>query len=1067
MEMLKRLGMVSEFDWGKYASSVDAQNRLADLVNRNYFETLMAQKVHINPNQVNNFQQWLARHFPTFAKHSDQASEIRRFMLNAKKAGENLWDVMPFYAGQVDEMLAKIGSADVIKDAYETFKNTLKASGVYFDKDTLGRLWINAVEVGQTERILRVTDAGENGKRVLQTRYDRFIEKLAGHGISEEGAQVLLDAAGRVSKAYDDLLVAAQNVGVDVGAIQDIGYFNRILSADAKFRLGREQADLYGEFLENKASGLGVAFQKSRLTNDFIVEDELILAAALDKVPYTKAQIEQLRKEGNQELLDMAQEYASVALNGVLTNEKKLLTELAGLSDSTLDALVDSGVLSKLPTLTEDVYKYMVERYKMPYKGLEELMITDPQRAYQAATDQLKQLMGKSVMSQAMFKDAIDKGWGITASDKLADPKKYSKYVKLSDEVYKRFGIDAIPGADNVYLHPTVADMYTGILEVATDPAQLSTFASVWQYVNRIFKKQTLATTGFLGRQVYQLFVSSAISGTNLANLIPGIYDYIRFKRLGLEVFDNTKKVYAGGKYTERELMVELFKRGAIDNLHHTTPIAGQISMKASETYGALNPKNAARALSYWGSIINGRGVFPRIKDGKLHWDAVEYGADLFERLTDEASGFLMSNAVFLENAAKLAHYRSTLKDGAANAIGQYITNGKRFHFTDVDDAVKHAHDYFFDYEDVGVGDRFISKNIIPFWVYMSRNTPAVIRHALRNPTQYMAYQRIYALMNQDVRQSGEDAPEGGFASWQTGKGHVYLRHPSGDPNKWLHIPFTPFDPIADATNTLEAGVNGLAQMFGFLPGRYKDDIAQVSPKNHTIPFLDTVVEQGYGSIKALAAVIGTKDPRTDKELIQDETKTTSFLGVEIPGKHAPLIKFLIENTLPSVANLNRFNPGGVFGLKETKDGRGNVVRKAQPSLFGVARSDADTKIDDLSGNPAMALVRLSGLTVDSVDTIKNMGYSEAELTRTVRDMKAYANKLQKAIDALPPDDGKRSQLQDQLLTVKALGVEMEQGRTKTEKWLNSRGALTASQQKARDKELERYKAYLELFGKR
>ena len=1164
MELVKRLGLVSEFDWSKFTRSVDAQEKLSDLVNRNYFETLMAKKVHIKPGSQKNFQQWLSRHFPSFASGNDSAKQVRNFLADAKRAGENLWDVMPFYASQADELLAKLGSADVIDDAYKQFKNTLKVNGVDLNRDTLGRLWVKAIEVGQTDRILRMTDAGDNGKRLLQHRFDKFIDELGGLGIGENGANALLAIVKPVSQAYDDLLVVARNSGVDVSAIENIGYINRIFSADAKFRMGREQADLYGGFLESQTKGLGVAFQKSRSTYDFVVEDELVLAAAMGLVDTSPKKLQntvrlkrktldrvadvrdnalpraisdrerilaelaeydnniKLAKDGlkeaqpnevsrltnelksmqrvrdelakeqrklttriskwekevadlettGKELLDAKQELdrvitqATEGLNGVLTNEKKLLTELANLPDSTLDALVDSGVLSKLPMMTEDLYEHMVKRYKMPYKGLEELMITDPRRAYQAATDQLRQLMGKSVMSQAMFKDAVEYGWGITGATKANDPAQYGKFVKLSPEVYRRFGIESLPGAEEVFLHPMVADMYTSILEVSTDPGSLSTFASVWQYVNRIFKKQALATTGFVGRQLFQVFVSSAMAGTNMANLIPGIYDYIRFKRVGIDIFDNTKKVYAGGKFTEREMMVELFKRGAIDNTHHTTPIAGQVSQVASESYGAWNPMNAGRALGYWSSIITGRGLFPRIKDGKLGWDAIEYGAGLFERMTDEASGVLMAIGTNIENAAKLAHYRSTLRDGAANAVGQYITNGKRFHFTDVDAAVKHARDYFFDYSDMGVGDKFISKNIIPFWSYMSRNMPAVVRHVLRNPTQYMAYQRIYALMNQEVREAGEDAPEGGFMPWQKGFGRIYVPHPNGKPNEWLHIPFTPFDPVADAINGFEEGAKGLGQMFGLFPGSYKDDIAQVSPTNHTIPFLDTVVEQGYGSIKALYGLISKKDPGTGQSLIQDETKTTSLLGVEIPGNKAPLIKFLIENTLPSVSNLNRFNPGGVFGIKEQEDGFGNTTRKAKPSWTGAARSDSDTNKDGLTSDPLVFAARSLGLTINSVDTVKNMGYTETELSMAVKDMKTYTKKLEKRLGELEPGTGEYQKIADSIVTTKAIAAEIELGRAKTETWLNSRGAQTSTQRRKLEKEQEKLKAWLEVFGK-
>ena len=1162
-ELMKRMALVSEVDLNKFAGSVEVQEMLSETIRRNSFESLMAQKVHLKPGASSkNFQQWMARMFPSFLSDKSTVKQVRNFLGDAKSRGENLWETMPFYGGNVNEVLAKIGSAEVIDDAYGQFKLILKNNNIDLSQGDLGQLWAKAIEVSQHERIMRMTQAGANGKRILEHRLQKFYDMAESFGISAEGAKLLQEPVSRISQAYDELWVFANNAGVDVAALQDMGYMNRIFSSDARFRMGRQQADIYGGFLESNVKGLGAAFQKSRTTYDFVVEDELLMAAALGLVPGDKSakqlrntlrtkeatlnriikardvdlpealgrrvelqaklvesdnslkfikdalrdaqpnevssltnnmkSIQRMRddlasestklnsrikswekqigtvKDSEQAVFDAQAQLQSISdeatdkLNGVLTNERVLIQELNNLPDTTLDALVDSGVLSKLPMMTDDLYKFMVKKYKMPYKGLDELMVTDPRLAYNVATDQLKNLMGKSAMSQAMFANAIETGWGISSATKATDPEQYATFVKLSPEVYKRFGVNNIPGADDIYLHPMVANMYTGILEVSTDPSQLSTLAAVWQYTNRMFKKQALATTGFVGRQVYQLFISSAMSGTNLAQIIPAMADYIKFKRVGFAALDNTKKVYGGGQFTERELMAELVKRGALG--HASAPIAGEIPKKANEMFGALDPRNAARALGYWGNIIQGRGVAPVIKNGSLQWDAVQYGAELAERMTDEASGYLMSIGVQLEQAAKLAHYRSVMRDGGLNAVGQFITAARRVNFSDIDEAIKHAGDYFFDYGDVGLGDKFMSKNVLPFWTYMSRNAPAVVRHVFRNPSQYMAYQRINSLMNQDVREAGEEAPVGGFQEFQRGLGNIYMQHPSGDPNKFVHVPFTAFDPVADALNTFQEGAEGLGQMFGLFPGAFDKDLKQVSPKNESIPFIDGLVESGYGSIKSLYAVISKKDPRTGKSLINDETKTTSFGGFEIPGRHAPLIKYLIENTLPSVANLNRLNPFGAFGIKEQRDGFDKVTRPAQRSWAGADRSDSDVSVDEFKSNPMAMALRFSGVTVNSVDTVKGMGFTESSLQAAVTDMKSYTKKLEKEVKELQPDDPRRNKLNDTIITTKALAAEIELGRLDAATWLTERGAITQTQRRKREKDLEKMKLFIETF---
>lgn len=1040
-ELLRRLGMVSEFDWSKYANTVAAQDKLVDLINRNYFESVMAKMVHLNPQQLERWQTWLARHFPSLARENSQAMQIRRFLLDAKTASENLWNVMPFYAGQVDEALGKVAASDAIKEAYQTFKSTLQANGVPLDKDTLGRLWVTAVEVAQTDRIARVTNAGENGMRLLQARYDRFVERLASMGITEDGVNILMSAAKQVSNVYDEMAMFAKTAGVNM---DEIGYLNRILSFDAEFRLSDDVVNAF-----KTKDGVATAFKNSRTNYDFIVEDELLLAKALGYDDLSK-------------------------LTEVLSNEKKLLVELANLPDTTLNTLVDSGVLSKIPTLTEDVFEYLVKRYKLPYKGIEELFVVDPQQAWRAASDQLKAALGSTLPTQAMLRNGIEYGWVVPIERKLAEPNVYKDWVQIPPEVFRQYGIEPQPWMNNVYLHPQVAKIYTGLMEVATDPGQLSTLAAVWQYTNRLFKKQVLGTSGFLGRQVLQLFLSSAISGTNLANLIPSLYDYVRFRKLGLEVFDNTKKVFAGGKYTEREMVVELMKRGVFSLSGDTAPIAGQFQRSISESYSALNPLNIPRAMYYWGSIALGKGGIPYIKDGKLRWRALEYGAGLLERMTDEAVNWIMTSGSFLEDAAKLAHFRSTLKDGTLNAIGQYITNGKRFHFTNIEDAVKHSADYFFDYSDIGLGDRMLARNLFPFWVYMSRNLPAVIHHVFRNPHQYMAYNRLVSIMNEQTRQAGEDAPVGGFTAWTRGFGNIFIRHPNGNPNQWLHIPFASFDPIADASNVVTGMEDALLSAFGFLPGSYDADLAQALPdtKNMTAPFIAGLVQGGYGATKVLYALASGRNPNNGRPLVQDDTQTTSTLLFELEGKYGPMLKYAIETMLPYVGHLNKANPFGVFGVAPKEDGQGNVIREGKSSIFGLvspeARKDADAFIGDSEDNPLVQIARLIGISVTTVDTLRNMGYTEDQLRGSVQDLKRYQTKLERAIKEQTNPD-KKQKLNDKLLTVKALLIELEGSRNKAEQWIKLRGGSTREEQRKNKRQQEQIakqiEAFYDLFG--
>jgi hypothetical protein len=1210
-ELLRKMGNLTEMDLEAMGAGVIQYQALLETVDRNVFELIAAKNLMIDPKSGTRYQQWLARHFPSLASKKQAPKQVRDQLRRAQMAGVAVPDILPFYTTDQTDAFAKFYGVKALENMVKEVNTTLNRAGVRMSKRKRGQLIQHLIEVGQRERNINTATMGSNAIKRAEKQAEKARQRVMDLGLSEEGVDELLRIVDQGRTAFDELYVLANAYGVPTEALENMGYFPRVFSDDAKFVVRHADKDVVSRWAANPSLGLEAAFQKSRNTDEFIVEDELIMAHVLgllddgtkstadsakktvkrglrrdtvvgnattaskqsslakrartqatdavtvlqtkydelleqgkqrkrvervvrgldnrikrtaeelDKLspdslegqmfaptkveerlqqlpqlleslknqkqeqldliatidqnlaakPSIEEQLQEARKladrvgaeyEGKkaarqkainavkklpskdevaaaQAQLDEVLNQAREALNPVMMDENVLKRELAQLPDATLDTLVDSGVLSKLPMHSEQFYDFFIQKYKTPYKGVEELLVTDPIRAYEHAANQLKQQIGNSMMTQTMYRDAVQNGWGVTSSMRSSNPTEYGSYVQLDKNVLKKFGVtESIPGADDIYLHPMVVDQYLAILEVTTDPFTMGSFAATWQYMFKLFKNQVLGTTGMLGRQVYQLFTSSVMGGTNLANIIPDTYKYIQFQKVGYEVYDNTKKIFANGTMTEREMIVKLVERGEIGS-NIAANIAGTGGFKSNETFSALNPANTARALGYWKSIIDGNGVFPKMVDGKVEWQAVEYGTNLIYKFSAEQSGRLMSAAVFMENAFKIAHYRSTLRDGAMNAVGQFATNGKRYHFMTVEDAIDHAHNYFFDYSDVGVGDKLFRQNLIPFWVYQSRNVPAQVRNAMRNPAQFMAYQRLYALMNQEARNAKEDAPEGGFAPWMQGFGQVYFKHPT-KADTWFNIPFTSFDPIADASKTLVGLNNSIERSLGYYPGNFRDKLKQSDPKNHTLPFIDLLMEQSGGPMKAILGTISGKDS-LGRSLQSKPGKTTSLLGVEIPGKHAPLVKFLVENSLPSVSQLNQLNPGEIFGLREQKDAKGNVTRQAKQSIFGVDRSDSDADVDESRGEFGwVSALRASGLTVNTVNVARGMQFTETELSFAAKDMKEYAKSLNSALKNTQVGTEKHTELYKQYITALAMAKEIEEGRQSSEDWLGKRG---------------------------
>lgn len=732
-----------------------------------------------------------------------------------------------------------------------------------------------------------------------------------------------------------------------------------------------------------------------------------------------------------------------------INEDGALITELLKLNSDTLDGLIDSGVLSKVPIPTTQLADELIKRYDLPYSGIDELIITDPHQAYQYAKEQTKRAMGKSSVMRGFYREALDNGWGVTSAEVFANPDAYKGWHKLDpDLLLERFGLDkSLNPPTPLYVHPVVEEQLIGVLSVATDPATLSTFARVWQYTWKLAKEQVLTTSGFLGRQVWQLFIQAGMSGTNLARVIPAIGDWVRFGSVGLDAFDDTVKLYANGTMTKRQMVAEAMQRGFLDT--HQAVGVGTAVVKSTESASGIDPRHMMKALNKWGAIAKSYGVLPDSKGG---WAFVEYGAGLVGRASNDAAAHVMSWGVWLEQAFKLAYLDTVMRTRGLDELAQLMTGNKARFYPDMDSAIKNARDYFLDYSDFGDGDRFIAKNIAPFWMYMSRSVPATVRHVLRHPQQYMTMQRLYHLASQDVRENPRDNPEGGVAPWQQYEsGTIYLPHPDND-GRLIHIPLASIDPVADVSNRL----NGIADALGTALGVYGPDGSRgfveegktlTGGGGRTGSVLRAMLGQSFGPAKSVLALITKEDPRSGRELLlKPGQPTPTIMGLEVPGGEvSPLAKFLIENTLPVVGNLNRWNPGGVFGRKERTDAAGNVVLPSSPSWLDTARTDSDLNYTpDLS--PALQFLKSTGIAVNSIDLAVGMQYTVSDMDRTAREVKTRYGRLYKVITDPNTDEKVRARSEEQAIALAALYVELETGKVSGTQWLNAEGYMSNEQ---------------------
>lgn len=1048
------------------ASTPEGAAKVRRLIEENYFLRSMAKRVTLKPGSGNRMSQWIARHFPTLLARGSDAAKVRNFLEDVGAGGRKLLDTISVTGDSAAGLTSRLLVAPLMENGYKKVRKAIRDGGAHIPKDTIDRMWLDAVELARVPVAHRKVSAGKltpGAYRTMSNKYDAFLKRVSSYGLGQETVKVLLSEAEEVNKAFEDLHAIGDLAGLDVGDVTNSGisYMPRQFTEDFKFRLRRMDDDVEAAFQKAPALGVDAAFLRSRTTYDLGVEDEFILASVLGlvdskRIGTLQKQIDNVTDELlRQDLLDELAELrfdATEQLAPLLDDNGALSRELADLPTPVIERLVDSGVLSKVPMTTTEVADRLMREYDLPYSGIDDLLMVDPRAAYNKAKAQLSAQLEKTFALRGMSKDAITNGWGVTPQMARVMPE-YASFKPIKPSVLQKAGINPNT-VTPLHYHPLVADTIQSMFEVATDPATLGSFAATWQYIWDLSKKQVLTTTGFLGRHVLQLQFTAAMAGTNMAQVIPSIQDWVRFSQRGLDGLSQAPKYTIGGNaYSLRDIVSEGLKRGVLD----TGTGVGVDVVLGSLGSQALNPAKIAQAMHNWGSIATGRGALPRVVNGQVRWDFVEYGAGLLKRGTDELASKVMGPAVWLEQAYKLAFIRTKLDLSIGNQMGQFLVGGRPRQYNSLDDIFNEVGDYYLDYGTRGKGDDLIARNVAPFWMYMSRSMPAVYRHMLRHPQQFVLWNRLYSLASEEVRENW-NPPEGGLAEWQQGAfGNVYLPHPedTGDKTRLIHIPFHAIDPIADVLNRTDNVAQSILRVLGFeSDSNVKEQLKRIDPTQSQNVLRDTLGQFATG--KAIFAALTLEDDR-GRSLVQGpDDQWATLLGLPVlGGRFSPLTRYMIENTLPSVANLDRWNPGEVFGVREQRNAAGEVVREAQPSVFGFQREVADSDVDDLRGayGPTgfldrVNILRAAGVTLNSIDTAVGMGFTVRDMNRAAKEHKKNFTRISKALEEGAIKGRQATVAYDQMVTHAALYLEIETGKWEGGQWLNARDYLTPNQQK-------------------
>lgn len=947
------------------ASEKAAEVAKSNAVRESVFLQDIGELVDLKGVDLNRLEVFLSNRFNLKAKAAGLSADLDYTVPG--KLRENIATTRQAAKGAIEESVRLIGVKEVRRHS-KTIEDILRGAGVT-DRGLINELRIDSIEIGQIPKLRQTYKIGEAADRINMQRYNDFITRLSDEfGISQEGIDAIVSSANEITATMDEARLIANSFGLDVGEIEGIGYVARVYTPNAKRYLDHlqkasESAQTYKN-AENSLGFLNTDVTKSRTTFKYIPEDDAVVAYQLG------LEVDEL---------------SDLMATGNLT---KYMHE--NVSDELLENMVDIGSISKLPMTTKETYEYMVAKFgeQLPFKGMDDIFITDPTRIAEYYVNNLQEAAGKSAMARTVVREGTKNGWAVPDAVYKLRPDDFKNYRKLDAESIRQF-YPEYSGDNFVWVNPYVDDTWRSVMGMSTSPSVLNTFAQNVKYFGSFFNQALLTNPGYPLRVLYDSFRNFGAAGGNWLRFSEGWSDMLKVTKggAGLDALDDTRKVYkglSGELISERQLYRDWIRHRGADFAPQTAAnkVTSDIGRdRMQELIDA--PFNIAKSANY---LLHYTKAFGGVEGAKAGFDMLKSAQG---GLFNEFAGI----AAFFEASTKWGLVKSLADTRASNRVAAQVSGlgVARPEFKDMREMLRHIDDYFPQWGDVGDIPAFFNDAIRPFSIFAMYNPPAQIRQAMRRPQEFINYWRINSFRNQ---QSGafedDDLNEATFPEWARYSAPQFL-FKDKESGEWVTMLNSNWDARADAWAYIAKGEKDLARAQGRYVGSTKNQQELIEDgRPDLLDYFKDYMAESQPILRNALSLMTKTDLRSGQPLDKDSTRTrTSIFGLPYEAEY-------VLSMYPPIQRAIDSNPFEIFGRPEFRDPKtGEVVIESKAGLFGSRRVDFDiSQYRQEKRDKMIRAVGLLGFSIKLIDTSRNMQYNFSESNRLYKQTKADVSKL-------------------------------------------------------------------------